>query len=58
MKKSDILSMPDYFYTYINLVEDGELNLCLDKYLHEVSKININELEALGTRFMPQTNGQ
>ena len=48
MKKSDILSMPDYFYTYINLVEDGELNLCLNKYLHEISKINIKELEALG----------
>ena len=50
MKKSDILSMPDYFYTYTNLVEDEDLKFCLNKYLNTILKINVSELDALGDK--------
>lgn len=50
MKKTEIISLPEYFYNYLNLLEDEDLNFCLNKNLEEIKSINIKELEALGNK--------
>lgn len=32
MKKSDLIVLPDYFDRYINLVDDVDINLALEKF--------------------------
>jgi hypothetical protein len=50
MKKSDIHPMPKFFDRYINLAEDDEIVLSLEKNLLVLDNLNMEQLKALGEK--------
>ncbi len=50
MKKSSINPMPEFFDRYINLAEDEELIVSLDRNLKILENINLQELKTIGDK--------
>ena len=50
MKKSAVLRNPSYFDTYINQVNDIELNEAFQESLADIDDLDIEKLEAIGDR--------
>ena len=50
MKRSDIKELPEYFDYYINLNDDIELVLALDKSLQQIDDLDIAKLNRIGLK--------
>ena len=50
MKRSELISLPEYFDRYINLVEDIDLFDAFNKSIHQINTLDINLLETIGTK--------
>jgi len=54
MKRSDIITMPEYFEKYINLVDDLELSQAFDESVKQLGQLDKNLLSKLdGKRYAP-----
>jgi DinB superfamily len=54
MKKSDIVTLPQYFEKYINLVDDLELSQAFDESVKQLDRMDKNILTRLdGKRYAP-----
>jgi hypothetical protein len=50
MKKSDIKGASDYFYYYIDLVDDIELNNAFDQSIKQIDNLDIAKLKRIGLK--------
>lgn len=50
MKRSDIKELPEYFKSYVNLVDDIELSEAFEKSLKQIDELDIAKLNRIGLK--------